>query len=128
MADVKNWNKWHTGIAYSYLNGDFAQDTWGSFKATDRLQTLYMLFQISKCIKNQTFAMKVKRALCTIEIGYELHELSDEENKQKIKLYIKISGLLTFIHKKKIGRIFLVSVQKSMKNLVTLAKIMEQEL
>ena len=123
-TDVKNWNKWHTAIEYSYLDGKFVQGTWGSFKVTDQVNTLYLSFQLSKCIPNQLYTLKIKLTLCTIEIG---HELTDEANRQKIRFFIKISGPLAFVHIKKIGRIFILKTQKSIKTLIELAQRITDE-
>ena len=117
-TDVNNWNKWNTGIEYSYLNGKLDKDTWGSLKTSGRMNALYLFFQIKDCIQNKLFIIKIKLILCTIEIG---HELRDEDNKNRIRHYMKIYGPLTFIYKKKIGKLFTQELQKSMKKLIGLA-------
>jgi hypothetical protein len=118
-TDVKNWNKWIVGVEYSYLNGYFENGANGSLKTFIGSNSLFLFFVLKNCIFNKSFIMEIKLTLCSMNIGYELIE---EENRVKIKHYIKIRGPLTFIHKKHIGREIWERMPKSIKRLAEMAK------
>jgi hypothetical protein len=121
-ADVQNWNKWNTGIEYSNLNGNFENGTYGSFKTSNGVKTIFLFFELRNCIKNKSFIAKIKLLFCIIDFGYELIE---ENNKLKIKHYIKIYGPLTFYYKKTIGYSSTKYLQSSVKRLMNLAEKMK---
>jgi hypothetical protein len=118
-TDVKNWNKWNVGVEYSYLNGYFENGVNGSFKTFIGSKPLFLFFVLKNCIFDKSFTMEIKLALCNMDIGYELME---EENRVKIKHYIKIRGPLTFIHKKNIGGKIWERMPKSIERLAEMAK------
>ena len=99
-TDVENWNKWNTGIEYSHLNGRFEKGAWGSFKTIVNMNPYYYLFQLSECVKNKLLTIKIRLSLGAMEIR---HEMTEENDKLKIKQYIILYGPLTFIHKRTIG-------------------------
>jgi len=110
--DVRNWNKWYTGIEYSYLNGNFDNGTNGSCKISHGNKSMFLLFKLINCDLYKSFIIRIKLLLCNMDIGYEIIENND---KLKIKHSIKMNGPLALYHKKNTGIITFKSLQLSQK-------------
>ena len=120
LEDVKNWNKWNVDIEYSFLNGNFENGTYGSYKTTKGLNSIFILFELKNCVTNRSVTCRIKLFLGIMDIGYEI---INENNAQKVQHFIKIYGPLTFYYKNKFGINILKRLQLSVKKLVNLAKL-----
>jgi hypothetical protein len=118
-TDVKNWNKWDASVEYSYLNGIFQNGTNGSFKSSNKQKPFYVFYKLINCIPEKSFTRRTKLFLCTMDVG---HELIDEDNKLKIKSYIRIHGPLTFFYKDGVGKDMWKKLPKSAKKAAELAE------
>ena len=118
-SDVTNWNKWNAAVEYSYINGNFQNGINGTFKLADGAESYFLFYKLIDCIPNKSFTKRIKLAFCIIDIGYKLCE---ENSKLKINHFIKIYGLLSFIHKKTIGICMTKKMPVTVKKLVELAE------
>ena len=122
--DVRNWNKWDSGIEYSYLDGSFENGINGSFKTFDGKKSQHIFFELRNCIFEKSFISKVRLPLCIMDLG---HELIEEENKLIIRHYIRIYGILECIYRKNIGIRMAKNLARSVKTLVKLAETKENK-
>lgn len=92
-TDIPNWNQWITSVEFSSLDGNFENGTKGSMKLANGSKST---FTLAECVKNESFICRSKFLFCTIDAG---HEMTEEDDKIKVKLYAKVSGPLAFILK-----------------------------
>jgi len=115
-ADVNNYLRWHNGLDYCKLEGDFVVGNYFTLKPKGAPP--FKIF-ITELIKNRRFVD------CTYFFGakmYDIHELEETPEGLRVTNTLKITGVLSFFWDWLIARKVAAAVPHKMEALIGLAR------
>ncbi len=115
-SDVKNWNMWDKEVESSKIFGNFEVGVKGVMKPKSGPKAK---FNILSCTRFEEFTSRSYLPFATIDF---IHELTERNGQLYITHKVEISGALTFLFSKVIGKKVITELPKAMQNLSQMAK------
>lgn len=109
--DVENWNKWDNDVEFSKLNGKFKKGTYGVLKTHKSPKAKFQLISVTEL---KEFTTRSLLPLTQMEFS---HKMQEKDGVLYITHGVRISGLLTFLFSRLIGKKIIKELPNSMKNL-----------
>lgn len=114
--DVEHWNKWDVEVEWSKLEGDFSAGTKGKLKPKGGP---VVNFEVCVVEPENRFIDRASLPLTKLEF---IHEISSTENGVYITHKVRMTGILTIIFSRLMGRKIQQGLPQAVKNLATLAE------
>ncbi|MCZ7356503.1 MAG: hypothetical protein O8C66_06680 [Candidatus Methanoperedens sp.] len=115
-SDVTHWKTWDEELEYSELFGDFKTGTKGVLKPIAGPETKFV---ITSCDYLAGFSDRSFLPLCKMDF---IHMLKETNGGLEITHKVQITGALTFLFSKKIGKKVEAGLPKSVEKLIELAE------
>lgn len=114
--DVENWKKWDGEVQESKLNGKFETGTMGILKPTNGPKSKFV-------IKSAKFPVEftTSSSLPLAKMNF-VHKLTEKNGKLLLTHGVEISGILTFLFSRVIGKKIIAELPKAMQSLSEMAK------
>jgi hypothetical protein len=116
-ADVAHWNHWDKEVESSELFGDFRKGTKGMLKPVGGPKTG---FEILACEKYHTFIDRSFLPLCRMDF---IHTLTETKDGLLVTHKVTMSGLMTFLFSKVIGKNVEAGLPTAVEKLIELAEM-----
>jgi hypothetical protein len=97
-SDVQNWKTWDKDVESAELFGAFKQGTKGVMKPSEGPRAT---FSITECTRLKSFTNTSALPLCRIDF---IHVMNETEGRLEVKHQVVMTGILTFLFSKIIGR------------------------
>lgn len=121
-SDVNNWNIWDNEVENSELFGEFKKGTKGILKPVGGPKTK---FEMTECEINKSFTNRSSLPLCKMDF---IHNIKETENGIEITHKVIITGFLTFLFSRVIGKKNEIGLPEAVKKLIELAEKTKQKL
>lgn len=115
-SDVASWSDWDKDIEYSKLFGDFKTGSKGILKPVGAPKTRFTMLT---CDYLKGFHDRSSLPLCKLDFIHSMHEVN---GKIEVEHIVRISGLLTFLFSRIIGKKIQSGLPHAVENLVVLAE------
>ena len=115
-ADVPNWNIWDKDVETSELFGDFKKGTKGILRPVNAPKTK---FTMTECELLKSFTERTFLPLCRLDFVHIITEVPDG---LEITHKIVITGPLTFIFSKLVGKNIEKGLPKAIEKLIEIAE------
>lgn len=115
-SDVPNWNIWDKDIETSELFGEFKTGTRGILKPLGGPKTKFIM---TECTKFNSFSDRSFLPLCKMDF---VHSLIETKNGIEITHKVVMTGFLTFIFSKFIGKKIKVGLPIAVEKLIEIAE------
>lgn len=115
-TDVNHWHTWDPNLEWAKLEGPFVKDAVIQLKPKTgpRVRT-----RIKKCIPNQYFITCTRFPLAKLSI---IHHIQQKSHCIQLTTSVKISGLLGFIWRRRLGEKIATSLKPQAHVLIQLAR------
>ncbi len=113
--DVKNWNKWDDEIQYSELNSEFKKGGLGIIKPKKASKLIFTIISVNKL---ENFTIQTSLPLSKINFT---HEIIEENDERFIVHGVEITGILSCIFSRLIGKKLIKELPTAMKKLSEMA-------
>jgi hypothetical protein len=115
-ADVPHWKVWDSEVENSELFGQFIPGTKGTLKPSGGLKTKFI---ITECTKFKSFSDRSFLPFCKLDFYHSMQETPDG---LLVKHKVVMSGLLSFLFSKLIGRNMSRGLPLAVENLIKIAE------
>lgn len=114
--DVANWNIWDKEVETSELFGNFQVGTKGVLKPSGGPKTK---FEITECENLKSFTSRSYLPFCKMDF---IHSLNETKNELEITHKVVMTGFMTFIFSRVIGKNIEKGLPNALKQLTELAE------
>ncbi len=115
-TNVENWNNWDNQVEFSKLNGKFEKGTYGILKPIKSPKSKFQLISVENL---RAFTTRSYLPLTKMDFT---HELNEKKGKLYITHGVKITGVLTFLFSKIIGKKIIKELPDAMEQLSKMAE------
>lgn len=115
-ADVSNWNAWDKEVEISEIFGEFKKGTKGVLKPVGGPKAK---FEVTEFTNLKSFTSSSFLPLCKMDF---IHSITERNNGIDITHKIVMSGLMTFLFSKVIGKKVKIGLPIAVKKLIEIAE------
>lgn len=115
-SDVANWPQWDKEVEWAKLDGNFVKGATGTLKPKGGPASK---FTVTECEKYKAFADVTPLPLTKLHF---IHEMEAKNGELVVTHTVKMTGLLTFLFSRVIGKNIAKGLPKAMKNLKKVAE------
>lgn len=115
-SEVKSWQQWDKEIEYADLFGDFKAGTKGVLKPLGEPKTDFIVLHTEFLT---SFSDRTYLPLCKMDF---IHQIKEEAGELKVTHRVEMTGLLSFLFAKIIGKNIAKGLPSAVANLVALAE------
>ncbi|MDR3260622.1 MAG: hypothetical protein LBT78_02165 [Tannerella sp.] len=116
-SDVRNWNVWDKDVEFSELFGNFESGTKGIMKPVGGPKIRFVMIE---CKNLQSFTDRSLLPLCKMDF---IHKMTETKNGLEITHKVVMTGFLSFLFSKIMGKNMAKGLPLAVKKLVELAEI-----
>ena len=114
--DVNRWNVWDKEVEYVEIFGSFDKGTKGILKPKNGPKTT---FEIVECQSLKSFTTRSILPFCKMDF---IHQMNEKDNQLEISHRVEMTGFMTFLFSKIIGKNIKKGLPKAVETLVKLAE------
>lgn len=115
-TDIPNWKLWDKDVEHSDISGDIKQGTNGVLKPVGGPKTKLV---ITECEHLKVFTDRSFLPLCKMDF---IHSMTETKNGLEITHKVVMTGFLTFLFSKIIGKNIAKGLPQAVENLIKIAE------